>query len=315
MALFVGLTLSIIFYTIMKTLLTSALALLLYMNAEAQTAANFPFDRVTPAPAKIIAMFKEEGMKPSVHELTAADKEKIEQAFAILPPLHQRILKKHLHSITFLDSMPNTALTSNIDTAKSHKTFNIIFRAGILKESISEFATWKENTGFDASGNKGFSVEVNAGGNNAFQYVLLHEATHIVDNVLDLTPSVYDVNASFKHTKSTMGIWQHHTTVAKQFTFPTLEKSRFRSGNVLPIELAPQLYSDLNKTPFPSLYAISNWHDDIAELLAIYHMTQKLKQSYAVVVKQNGRVVKIYEPMKNELVKKRLKQMSMFYDS
>lgn len=305
----------IIKYTTMKTLLTCALALLLYMNAEAQTAPNYPFDRVMLAPARVIAMFKDDGMKPSVHELTAADKEKIEQAFAILPPLHQRILKKHLHSITFLDSMPNTALTSDVDTAKSLRTFNIIFRAGILKESISEFATWKENTGFDPSGNLGFSVEVNAGAYNAFQYVLLHEATHIVDKVLDLTPSVHDPKASFKHTKSTMGIWQHHTTVAKQFILPTLEKSRFRSGNLLPIGLTPQLYADLNKTPFPSLYATSNWHDDIAELLAIYHLTKKLKQPYLVVVKQNGRKVKIYEPMKNKLVKKRLKQMDIFYNS
>ncbi|RZJ85169.1 MAG: hypothetical protein EOO20_20380 [Chryseobacterium sp.] len=254
-------------------------------------------------------------MKPFVHELTASDKEKIEQAFSILPPLHQRILKKHLHSITFLDSMPNTALTSDVDTARSLRTFNIIFRAGILNESISKFATWKENTGFDSSGNSGMTVEVNAGDNNAFQYALLHEATHIVDKVLDLTPSVHDPKASFKHTISTMGIWQHHTTVAKQFIFPTLEKSRFRSGKILPIELTPQLYSDLSKTPFPSLYSISNWHDDIAELLAIYHVTKKLKQPYLVVVKKNGLTVKTYEPIKNKLVKKRLKQMNIFYNS
>ncbi|KQM77984.1 hypothetical protein ASE74_16345 [Pedobacter sp. Leaf216] len=254
-------------------------------------------------------------MKPYVHDLTATDKEAIEQAFAILPPLHQRILKEHLHSITFLDSMQNTALTSDVDTSKSHRTFNIIFRAGILNESISKFATWKENTGFDASGNSGMTVEVNAGDHNAFQYVLLHEATHIVDKVLDLTPSVHDQRASFTHTNSTMGIWQHHTTVAKQFVLPTLGKSLFRSGNLLPIALTPQLYADLNQTPFPSLYATSNWHDDIAELLAIYHVTKKLKQPYIILVKQNGLVVKTYEPMKNKLVRKRLKHMAMFYNS
>ncbi|MBT2560215.1 hypothetical protein J7E50_03135 [Pedobacter sp. ISL-68] len=299
----------------MKILLTCALALLLCLNAKAQTSTNYPLDRVMPAPQRVVAMFKDDGMKPFVHELTAADKEKVEQAFAILPPLHQRILKKHLHSITFLDSMPNTALTADADTAKALKTFDIIFRAGILKESLSDFATWKENTGFDSSGNSGFSVEVNAGVTNALQYVLLHEATHIVDKVLDLTPSVHDMNASFSHTPSTMGIWQHHTKVAKQFNLPTLEKSRFRSGNLLPVQFASEVYRDLNKTPFPSLYATSNWHDDIAELLAIYHMTKKLKQPYFVVVKQNGRVVYKYEPMKNQLVKKRLKQLDMFYNS
>lgn len=60
--------------------------------------------------------------------------------------MHEKVLKDHLHSISFMDNMPNTALTSPVETAGVEKMFNITFRAAILNESISEWATWKENT-------------------------------------------------------------------------------------------------------------------------------------------------------------------------
>ena len=62
-----------------------------------------------------------------------------------------------------------------------------------------------------------------------------------------------------------------------------------------------------------SLYGSSNWHDDLAESVALYHLTERLHQPYRIVIRQAGKEVFSYEPMKSPLVRKRFDQMDRFY--
>jgi hypothetical protein len=71
---------------------------------------------VSPAPDSVFKKFRDAGMDPTNHELTTVEKAKIEDAFKLLPPLHRKILGRHLHSISFMDNMPNTALTSPVES-------------------------------------------------------------------------------------------------------------------------------------------------------------------------------------------------------
>ena len=96
-----------------------------------------PAQRVKVAPESVFKMFRDAGMKPINRTLTSAEKEKVSNAFALLPPLHQRILKQHLLSISFMDNMPNTALTSPVDPVGGIKMFKITFRGGLLNENVS----------------------------------------------------------------------------------------------------------------------------------------------------------------------------------
>lgn len=274
---------------------------------------KYPANRILIAPESVFKMFIEAGMEPSNHVLTSLEKEKVEQAFAILPPLYKKVLKEHLQSISFMDNMPNTALTSPIETSDSTKQFNITFRAGILNETISEWATWKEKTIFNNPTNSGFEILIDAGKLDAIQYVLLHEATHVVDAVLNLASHPDKKDSLVVHTTFTKNIWSKMNTPVAEFTNPLLENTRFRSGKTQPISSASEVYDALKKTPFPSLYGMASWHEDIAELLSIYHLTNKLKQPFVVTVKEKGKVIATFEPMKNKLVKKRAKQLRFFY--
>jgi hypothetical protein len=58
---------------------------------------------------------------------------------------------------------------------------------------------------------------------------------------------------------------------------------------------------------------MASWNEDIAELVTIYHLTTKLNQPFVVYIKENGEIKLRFEPMKNKLVKKRLKQLEVFY--
>ncbi|WP_225865768.1 hypothetical protein [Dyadobacter aurulentus] len=93
-----------------------------------------------------------------------------------------------------------------------------------------------------------------------------------------------------------------------------LEQTRFRSGKQVPFSRAPEVYARLAKTPFPSLYAMAAWFEDIAELTTIYHLTTKLKQPFYIIVTKNNVELARFEPMKNVLVKQRLRQLTPFYE-
>ncbi|MFD1141098.1 hypothetical protein ACFQ4C_08260 [Larkinella insperata] len=269
--------------------------------------------RIRVAPESVFNMFREAGMKPVNRTLTPAQKEKVSQAFALLPPLHQRILQQHLHSISFMDNMPNTALTSPVDSAGVPKQFNITFRAGLLDETISEWATWKENTCFKPVDKAGYQVRVEGGNLDAIIYVLLHEATHVVDAVREVTPNFADKNSAVKPTPFTKGIWRLANVPEDRYIDSLLEKTRFRSGQPMAISLAPEVYQKLSKTPFPSLYGMAAWSEDLAELETIYHLTNRLNQPFYVVVTKDGVELARFEPMRNALVQRRLNQLAFFY--
>jgi hypothetical protein len=294
---------------------TLVLSLFLAIPICAQVPSSDLAKRVLIAPESVFKMFREAEMNPVNHELTAVERAKVEKAFAILPPLYQKILKGHLHSISFMDNMPNTALTSPVESSDSTQLFNITFRAGILNETISEWATQKENTCYDRSANPDFEISIEAGTLDALQYVLLHEATHVLDAVLNITPHPEERGALVEPTPYTKGIWYKMNVPTEPFIDSLLEKTRFRSGKTVPIALAPEIYKALRKTPFASLYGMASWFEDLAELATIYHLTHKMNQPFRVVVRKDNLELSKFEPMKNKRVKKRLRQLAFFYKS
>jgi hypothetical protein len=270
---------------------------------------------VKDTPAYVLKMFADEGMAaPTKHALTPDERLKLVSAFAMLPPVHRRTLGDRLRSISFLDGMPNTALTSTVNPDDAYRLFDITVRAGVLGDDVSTFLTWKERTCFDTSGSSR-TVAIEAGVRNALEYVLLHEASHIVDFSLGVTPNSSPAANDTAATAFTQDIWTGRTTMAAGYREPLLERIRFRAGGeVLPIDRAEAVYTALGRTPFVSLYGSSSWSDDLAELATLYHLTQKLGDPYRIVIRDRGREVFTYEPMASPLVKARFDQLARFYE-
>lgn len=296
-----------------KIILFASLSLLfsrasLY-SQQTETVKDFVFtERVQTAPESVFNKFKEAGMEPTEHILTVSEAQIVNHAFFLLPPLHQKILKEHLYSISFMDNMPNTALTSPVEFSDSGKMFNITCRAEVINETISQWATWKENTYYSSTGNDEYQLKIEAGTMDAFTYILLHEATHIVDGILHIS-----ANQQKKPKSFTANIWVKMNEPNQKATNGILETSRFRNGKPLPLSASPAIYKALSKSPFVSLYSMASWHEDLAELVTIYHLTQKLNQRYRLVIEKNGANVMAYEPYSNRRVLKRQGVMKMFY--
>jgi hypothetical protein len=271
--------------------------------------------RVTTTPDDIIKEFKGIGALPTEHQLTREEVQIVSKAFAALPPLHQRVLNQHLKSISFLDNMPNTAFTSPITRKQGINLYHIAFRSGILHQTISQWVTEKERTCF-AGGDSSISVSIQAGMLSALTYVMLHESTHVLDGSLQLIstnaiagkPQLNEFTAGFSK-----GIWKNINALDWPFKDSAVVRSRFRGGHPFKSDEADRVYNGLSQTPFVSLYGTASWHEDLAELLTVYHLNQILRQPFRLVITKNGNEVFSYEPMKSAVVKGRIKFLKYFY--
>lgn len=257
-------------------------------------------------------------MSPVAHELSETERRKFLSAFTALPPLHRHILTERLRSVSFLDNMPNTALTSTVNPGEPYRLFDVTIRANILDDNVSEWLTEKERTCFETK-DALLNVFIEAGEFDAIAYVLLHEATHIVDASLGITPPIRPDGQTVDDSavnEFTAGIWLERSDPFPRFQHRPLEEIHFRNNEkVFPMEQAVTVYESLQRTPFVSLYGSCNWFEDLAEFVSVYHFTEKLGQPFRIVVRNDDEVVFSYEPMKSKLVKARIGAMDRFYEN
>ncbi len=274
-------------------------------------------ERIGATPEVVIQIFREAGLSPTAYALTAADLQKIAEAITILPPLHQEVLQQRLRSLSFVENMPNTALTSTVNPAEPCRLFDITIRAAILKQSASEWVAEKEGSCFDLS-NSEVRIQADVGTITAIQYVLLHEATHVVDATKDITPSIRsgpEPGPAAAETPFTAGIWEDRQTPARPWQDAKLMMIRFRQGGrVLPAGDAKQVYRALGKTPFVTLYGSCARTEDLAEYVTVYHLTQKLQQPFRITVLEGSAEVLVHEPIASPLPRGRLDLMNPFYE-
>ena len=242
-------------------------------------------ERILKAPESVFKKFQDAGMQPENHPLSKSEQGKVERALSNLPPAYYKLLEHHLHSISFMDNMPNTALTSIIESTGPAKMFNITIRASILNETVSDWATQKENSCFDQEVDPTMKIEIEGGELDAIQYILLHEASHVIDGVLEITPHQRDLNSYADINSFTKGIWSNMNTPIEKYQDYPLKENRFRSGKKTAIIQSCDMYRELKETPFVSLYGTASWFEDFAELMTLFHLTSVMNQPYKVVIR------------------------------
>ncbi|TVT40522.1 hypothetical protein FNT36_13675 [Hymenobacter setariae] len=269
-------------------------------------------DRVQDTPATVVRLFKDAGMSPRAHVLTVNERRLVAQSLAALPPLYQRVLQTRLRSLSFLDNMPNTALTSTVESTSPSPLFDITIRAGILQQTASEWLTEKERTCFTPNDST-VQVAIEGGARAALDYVLMHEATHVIDATLKLTPTSSATGQLLDSAAAkpfTAGVWQRRTLPTPAWRHALLLQIPFRrGGKALPITKAAQVYASLQQTPFVSLYGSSSWTEDLAEYLTVYYFTHRLHQPFRIVLRQHAQELWAYEPMQSGLVRRRMRQL------
>jgi hypothetical protein len=272
--------------------------------------------RVTPVPVAFFDIMNSEGNHDHLasHTLTPEELAMVRQSLTDLAPLQQRVMLQHLASISFVDGMPNNALTY---PAKGRPGFfNITIRAGALHETVSQLVNHKENACF-ARENPGSRVVIDAGQMPALTYVLLHESTHVVDASIGLTLDTAKKRGLDKPIgEFGQDVWVDWKKPVSAYDSATLQVGCYHHGGKdVDISAAPAVYQALAATPFPSLYATASEHEYIAELTAYSALSERFHQPYTITVYLDNVPVYKLEPMKGARVKAQMSKTRIFYEA
>ena len=257
-----------------------------------------------PTPEIVDAFSQMAGRTATAHQPDATQLQRLTRDLASLPPLHRYMLKHHLRRFSFIDTDgAGTGLTAVVGDG-GYPLFDITLRAGILDETLSAFLTAKERQLFADDGS-GTSVSVNASG-DALRYVLLHEASHVVDHVLKLSSELAPEFAD--------GIWMDRRGLSAPWSEGDIAETPYRGGEPIPAEQAVALYQALSHTPFPSLYATAAAPEDFAELVAWRELSLASPNSTLEFVVHDGQGSQLYalKPLENVAVLKRMQALGDF---
>ncbi len=262
------------------------------------------------------------GPTPSPHRLSEAEQTQLQAAIELLPPRHRDVLRWRLRSIMFVDAMVvgGTVLPSNL--GESEPLYDIAINASVFGQTASEWVTHKEQSIY-LEGSL-WTVRVDLGKQlDALSYVLLHEATHLVDNCEVMAEFIQTQRVRGLGTIRRMfpkpnpfldGVWDRNNLdpkygapVLKQIQFYVPERTITAHGIL-------DIYATLANTPLASLYSARSPEEDLAEFTTLYHWTEILHQPYRIIIQVEGAEIMTYEPMKSDLVRARFGAIRRFYE-
>ena len=257
--------------------------------------------RVAPPSAAVLRIYRESGAKGiGPHRLTSRDWAALDGALATLPQLHRNILQSRLRHLSFVDTPPGAgnALTSRVELAGGPPMFDLTLRAGLFRETLTEFLNGKENALFVPDGS-GRVVHIEAGRMPALTYILLHEATHAVDLMSEASAAERDAIRA--------GVWlDDKGALAPPGDRSPFARNVWRGGARMPIGGAAGVYSALAASPFPSIYSATNAAEYLAEIVAWEWLSTRHGVKLRVEVRDaGGRPLGVYDPLASPMVRAR----------
>jgi len=283
-------------------------------------------ERVQPVSENLLSYLKALDNMPSYANYTPSPSEmkEISNYIEMLPPLHQKIMKERMLGIYFVDTFMGGGMTDIAADEAGKEYFYIIFNPATLKSPFGKWVSQKDMTCFIPD-NSGYTVEIETGtGYNGFFYILLHEVTHGIDYVENITPYADDFQWKMmvffskmpkQMTPFVTGIWDGLKLPLPDNDYQMRKQVSVYGwgGPNIKLAKAEKLYRNFSASPFVTLYGSTSWAEDLAEFATYYHITQVLGKPYVITVKSNGNPVFVYEPMKSAKVMERFGMMKVFY--
>ena len=236
-----------------------------------------------------------------------------------LPYLNNSILKNRLIGIYFIDNFMGNGLCDWVLDRQGTVYFFIVINSRVFKKNITELLTEKERTCYK-NDTPDIEIKIDCGKQfNGFQYIILHESTHAVDYVLNVTPYV-DENfrkakrISADETEFTKGIWTKSGDINGEYKFNHKVSFYGLSPQKLNVSDSQNIYMDLSRSPFITLYSTLAWPEDLAEMVTFYHLTHKLNQPFHILVYNKGKKIISLDPLEFTEVRKRLPFLRRFYE-
>lgn len=268
-------------------------------------------DRIGTAPDFVLDYWSEQdGRQYTTRELSAQERGIVARCLAELPETYKTILTERLIGIYFIEDFLGSGLTDFV-LDEGNRIYTILLLNPLtLKDSLTDLVTRKENTCFIAD-RPGMSIAVTLDERlPGLLYILMHEATHIVDYVNRCTPYVEpdmpEIQGKFSGPKPfTDRLWADYTHFRDGYGFAYKDRVTFygmNQGPKISISQAADVYRAMSGVPVASLYGTVNWAEDFAEYMTFHYLTQKRGTDYTLTVSENGQIIYQYKPFANSQV-------------
>ena len=249
--------------------------------------------RVQQVPDFVLAYLEEIDQIDSYMQYQPTDKEMsmIEEYLSLLPPLHKEVLQSRLLGIYFVENLLGSGLGDfALDENNKLYTF-LVLNPETMRKDISAWMTYRENTCY-IQNDAAFRLEVDCGTEyTGLLYILLHEATHVVDYTMRYTPYVekwmteVQAGETPQTTAFTDGIWKDYSAPTQDADFTLRKDITFYGlfdGPKINVSDAQAVYEQWASSRFISLYGCMSWAEDFAEYVTWYHYSKKLGQPYRI---------------------------------
>ncbi|MCB1172934.1 MAG: hypothetical protein KDK39_05190 [Leptospiraceae bacterium] len=250
--------------------------------------------------------------------LSATARLELQQALQQLPPRLQRALQERLVQISFIKGFMSSGMTDYV--VGPDGLYAVMFiNADIIGQSMSALLTAKERTMYKPD-QSGWQVQIKTSPRmSALTYILTHEAVHVLDLKERLTPYVEPSVIYWQEKQPPAAeielftdLWREYMQPAKAADFALRSKVAFygfRGGPLLTAAQLPQLYSDLQKSPWLSAYSTIIWPEDLAELMTYASFSRNPSFQYSIELWQAGQRKQVYQPLQFPGVKARLARL------
>lgn len=276
--------------------------------------------RIGPAPGFVLDYWGEQdGRKYTACRLSEDKRRLVRQCLAELPWIYKTVLRQRLIGIYFVDNFLGSGLADYVLDDHDRVYTILLFNPTVLDENLSELVSRKEQSCFIPD-RPGMSVSIRLDdGISGLLYILMHEATHIVDYVNRHTPFVEPdmlkiQGKTEKPTPFTGRLWSDYKTFREEYRFGYKDRITFygmNQGPKIKISEAIAVYRAMERVPVVSLYSTFNWAEDFAEYLTFYYLTRKRNTDYTITVAEDGNVLYQYRPFTRNRVLARAQDLPL----
>jgi hypothetical protein len=275
---------------------------------------NLPVsERILPAPEIIVNSVNEMDRVDiySSYELTDEEKQLFMDYYNLLPITYKTIIEEKVIGIYFINNFQGGGMTLSVFDKNDTMYMALFLNQKILYQTISEWINFRDNSVFNTTGGN-ISIVVNCNTNYfALLHILLHEASHLYDYYNYVTPFAEKFLKNDKTvfpTNFVKGIWNDYDEPIEEYNFSNRKNISFYDlGERLDKNHALDIFQELKNTPFNSLYGCKTWAEDFAETFTWYYLNKHFNVNYITTLLEDKKILIIYDPNENELVKRRYK--------
>jgi hypothetical protein len=266
--------------------------------------------RIGAAPPELVELLAIDNVahgypnKPRAPRLTPRFLAEVRRAFDGIPEAVTRPLAAKLAGIYFVDDIGGTGFSDEVTHPGGRIGVVVLDPSVLMARTANQWATWKDNTPFRPDPEWKLEERIEAPAHDdrvaAIQYILLHEIGHVLSIGSDAhppwtrPPSAADLAASYPFFALSWTVKGQGYVTRFDEAFPDRGNVAFYFGAKLDGKAMKRTYEALERTNFPTLYAMTHPGDDFAESLANYVHVVLMKKPFEIRISKGGTVVKTY---------------------